>query len=286
MQVDPLRNIAEGICRHPDYERAVLYYVERKLVQRRALGFGNQAMSSLPASHVMVFLLLLYYEGAGSAGAGGATSTRLLAICEARRTCGSRALRTILALGQMAGLVRRVRSSYDKRVHVYEPTRKLIDESLHIVAQTIGALDYLVRERNFAGLPYTDRDFVPNLIKTSIRAYVDTGIPIVEYYPQMHELLVLKGGTSSAAALVRAQLAGEKPPSTYQIGQQFRISATQVRNIIECAQSHGLVTVSPQGQLIEAGELVALYKKYFARELALYVKFTLGLEDYFLAVQQ
>jgi hypothetical protein len=182
MQVDPLRNIAEGICRHPDYGRSVLYYVERKLVQRRALGFGNQAMSSLAASHVMVYLLLLHYEAAAGDGAGGATSTRLLALCEARRTCGSRALRTILALGQMAGLIRRVRSGYDKRVHVYEPTRKLVDESLHIVAQTIGAFDYLVRDRNFAGMPYTDRDFVPNLIKTSIRAYVDTGVPVAEYY--------------------------------------------------------------------------------------------------------
>ena len=85
------------------------------------------------------------------------------------------------------------------------------------------------------------------------------------------------------AAIVQSHLRGMKPPSTHQIARQFSFSASQVRNIIECAGGHGLMTISANGQVLDAAPLAALYKRYFAREIALYAKYTLGLEDEFRA---
>jgi DNA-binding MarR family transcriptional regulator len=283
MTGDPLFNLARNIHDHRNFDEAVLYYIDRKLLRRQQLGFHNQVISSLAASHILTYVLLLHFEGMADERNGGATLTHLLALCEDRRLCGARALRTVLTLGQMAGYVRRVRNRLDGRVYIYEPTEKLVREARHITVQTIGSLDCLVTGRNFEGMPDLDADFVPHLIKTSIRAYVDTGVLIAEYYPAIHDLLMQKGGTSGVAAIVQSHLRGMKPPSTHQIARQFSFSASQVRNIIERAGRHGLLAISANGQVLDAAPLAALYKRYFAREIALYAKYTLGLEDEFRA---
>jgi hypothetical protein len=281
MRGDPLFEVARGIENHGNFDQAVLYYLERKLQRRQQLGFHNQIISSLVASHVMAFILMLHHEHRANPAASDATLTQLKALCEGRKLCGSRALRTVLTIGLMAGFLRRVRSDTDMRVYVFEPTERLSSEAKNVTSRSIGCLDRLIHDRCFEKQPYLDEEFVPRLLRTSMRAYVDTGVLVTEYYPAMHDLLMQKGATSAVAAIVLAHLRGEKLASTHQIAKQFAFSASQVRKIIGCADRHRLVSLSPQGQLLDVAPLAALYKRYFAREIALYAKYSLGLEQHF-----
>lgn len=286
MQHDPLADIAAGIAAHSGYETALARYIDRKLDRRRQLGFQNHAISSLRASHVMAFVMLLHAEHKAGLSEHGATLSALLAACERRNVCGSRALRTILTLGTVAGFLQRKRSSADHRIYAFVPTDCLIAEAQETIARTIAVFDILVPGHDFGERPFRDPDFVCHLVTTSLRPYVDLWIAIADHNPLLHELLNQKGGTSGVAAIVRAELGGEKLPSTHKFAQAFKISSTQVRNLIERAAGHGLVNVSPQGHLLDARALVDHYKIYFARELALYARYSLGLGPHFTALSR
>jgi hypothetical protein len=281
MQADLLTNVANGILRHPAYDQAVLYNLDRKLERRRRMGLSNQAISSLRASHAIVFIVLLHHENPTGRIEDGATFHRILELCEARQICGSRSLRTMLAVSQMIGFVERVRSDDDHRVFGYRPTEMLLDEARRIASRSIGCFDRMVPGRAFAHLPYRDKDFLSYFVRTSIRAYVDLRLPIVEYFPVVHDLLMQKGGTSCVAALVQAALRDQSIPSTHQISRDYAFSASQVRNIFDRAAHSGLISISPQGHPSDVQRLVELYKQYYAREIALFAKYTLGLEPYF-----
>ncbi len=279
-QSDPLREVAQAILAHPRFTPAVLVYVDEITKWRRGLGRFAWAATSYVGTHIVGFVLLLHYANTTGEPEGGATFTRLLAQCQRRNLCGAGALRTVLTLATVAGYLKSSRGA-DKRVQIFAPTEKLLAKSCDLYRCPMAALDQLVDGAAYADQVRADAGFIPRMITSAGQQYIEHDILVADNFPHLLELMYMTGGCLVVLALVEAELRGHPCPSTRTVGQQCGVSASQVREILRRASAHGLVALSADGQVASAAALTSMYRQFVARELALYAKYTLGLEPHF-----
>ena len=284
VQPAPLDEVALAISQHPRFTRGVLVYIDEILAWRRSLGRFAWAATSYVGTHVIGFVLLLHYANTTGRSEGGATFGRLLEQCQRRNLCGPRALRTVLNLASVAGYLQTQKGG-DKRVQVFVPADKLIAMTRALYRCPMACLDQLIDQPVYAEMARSDPAFISRLMTTAGRQYAEDGILIADYFPQLLELMNLSGGCPVVLALVESHLRDAPCVSTRTLGQQAGVSASQARQILRRASTHGLITLSADGQVIEVDALAGLYQQFVARELALYVKYTLGLEGRFTAAR-
>ena len=99
---DPLGAVMDGMLRHPSFDDVTLLYLDRILAWRRQMGVFNR-VATTAGLHAIGYVIFLHFANTSGRPENGATYSRLLDICEARRNCGSRALRTTLVLAQVMG---------------------------------------------------------------------------------------------------------------------------------------------------------------------------------------
>jgi hypothetical protein len=279
---DPIQSLAEAITLHPRFEQAALYYFEDVLTWRRELGLLNRVISSYARNMVVAYVLFLTSANDSGRPEDGATFSRILSLCERRKDCGGRALRSFLLLAQMAGFLKIERGAGDGRVSAYVPTPKLLAETRQHHTAALGCYDILLAQPGFSAACVNEAGFLERLMRTSGKAAVVHDITFAEVHPPLLELLRLDGGYPCAAALTRAHMRDIPLPSTGIISRTYKISASQARNVIRAAEQRGLVEFNASGDLIGAEPLAKMCKNLLARELALYAKYTLGLEDTFM----
>ena len=271
------------ILQHPKFPIASRHYFKGITTWRRTLGLANRFSSTEVATHIIYYVMLLHYGNPTGAPEAGATFGRLLDICETRKQCGARALRTVLVLANLAGYLHAARSSTDRRVQYYVPSPKLLQMVREFHRRALSCLDHLVAQPIYEQMTDAGSEVSEHILATAGREVVSQGIPIVEYIPDLHHLMQLAGGCPTVLAIVYALECGAPLPSTYQIAREYGISASQARNILQVATGHGLVQVNESGQPVEANGLRQASRTLLARELALYAKYTFGLEPYFVA---
>lgn len=277
---DPLGATMHGILKHPAFEQSALHYLDHTLAWRREMGLFNRVATSA-GLYTIGYVLFLHFANRSGPPEQGATYSRLLDICELRNTCGPRALRTILALAQFMGYLNSVRSSRDKRIQIYTPTEKLVSQTQKQNATTCACLDRLVPNANLADQERADPDFAATLYATSGKAFLDHGIQITEYFPDIDALIKLQAGCPTLFSVVNAHMRGLPCPSAKTIAKEFHVSSTQVRALLKSAADRGLINMTERGQVLGAEVLVEQQKAMIARELALYAKYSFGLENHF-----
>ena len=278
---DPLSATMQGMLRLPAFDAAARLYLEHILSWRRDLGVFNR-VATTSGLHTIGYLIFLHFSNTSGRPENGATYSRLLEICEARETCGSRALRTILVLAQVMGYLQSSRASTDRRIQIFTPTEKLITQSRQQFSIPFACLDMLVPGQGYAQAVKSDLAFLPKLYASAGKAFLDHDIDITGFFPELHELMQLQGGCPFILAISHAAAHGREIPTTAAIAKEFHISLTQVRTVLKAGASRGLITLSERGQVMDASPLVAQQKAMIARELSLYAKYSLGLEDCFL----
>jgi hypothetical protein len=276
-KIDELSALAEALYYHPSFDRAAGLYVSNVIAWRRSLGLFNRIGTDL-GFHIIYYVVVLHFARAGQNAEHGATFTNVLKICTARQQCGSRALRTVLAACTMIGLLRVQNAEGDQRIKVYVPSQKLLADMRGHLSLTLACLDIIVGEERYASRMLNDTAFLPQFMATSGHSYIELGITVSESIPELHSLMLLRGGYPTAAALTDAHLRGITYPTPSAIARDFSISASQVRNVLATANAQGLITSDPSGRVTHVVPLVDQLKATLARELALYGKYGLGLE--------
>ena len=274
--LDPLSNVAEALLRQPSFDIAARHYMADIVQWRRELGLFNRVATNV-GFHVAQYVVLLHYAQPPGRAELGATFSNILDICTKRGQCGSRAVRTILAALVALRLIDVGGAPSDRRIKLFAPTERLLTDLRRHIQRPLTCLDLIVGEPRYAPQVAADPGFLPKLMATSGRAYVDLSLSVTEGMPELEQLIELRGGCATIAALAHAELNGLERPSPQAIAHDFRISVSQARNVLEVAERGGLLTRRPDGSA-DIGRLVAQQKMMLARELALYAKFSLGLE--------
>ena len=278
--VDPLGATMHGMLNHPAFDHAASHYLTHILIWRRQMGVFNR-VATTSGLHTMGYVLFLYFANTTGNPENGATYSRLLDICEQRGNCGSRALRTTLILAQVMGYLQSSRGRADRRIQIFTPSEKLIAQSRQQFTLPLACLDKLVPGAGLSAAAASDPAFLPKVFTTAGKAFLDQRLEITEFFPDLHALMQFQGGCPAILSISNSVVHERAIQSSTAIGKEFHVSAAQVRAVLKAAADRGLVTLSERGQVVHAAPLVAKQKAMIARELALYAKFSFGLEEYF-----
>jgi len=279
---DVLAATADGILRHNNFPEALRHYATSLLGWREGPRLVNKISSTHTRSQIVGYLMFLHYETPRNDRLTGPTYMRLLALCERRRDCSPRVLKTVLAMLRLAGLVSVSRSTADRRVKFYRPTAKLIDMMHQWYSQTFGCFDILTANgMNYAQRAGSEPQFLQQVILDIGRPYIEDGILLIRKFPLIYDLFSMDNGFIVCASMVRAHLDGAPAPSPAAIAKAFGSSASQMRNVLRHLNELHLVELSENGKVRDCSALVNLFSQSVARELSLYAKFALGLEEFF-----
>ncbi len=279
-KTDQLSALAEALTQHPSFDRAAALYVGNVVTWRRSLGLLNRVGTVL-GIHIIYYVVLLHFARSGQPAERGATFTNLLKICTDRQQCGGRALRTVLAVCTMIGVLRVQQVEGDLRTRVFVPSPKLLADMRGHLARTLACLDILVGEERYANRMINEVTFLPQFMASAGHSYLELGLTVTDDLPQLHGLMQLRGGCLTIAALTDAHFQGVAYPAPSAIARDYSISVSQVRNVLTAANAEGLITSDLSGRVTHVAPLVEQFKATIARELALYGKFALQLEDEF-----
>jgi hypothetical protein len=277
---DFLEPIAIGIRRHEHFDRAVRMHVGGLLAWRGGLGGYNKVISSHARNFIMNSILYLHFQARPDDPDEGATYERLLKLCVDRGFCGPRVLRTVLMLGESTGRLTCERGRFDRRLKLFRPTEKLIAQARHCTDHMLSCFDILLGGKAPRHDAVSREATFRRMISVAGRRYFEDGLELSEHYGDLLALLRLDGGCATVLAVTDAQLAGVPLPAYKEVAARFRFSASQSRKILKRGEELGLVAFSA-GRLTDASALVRTYQWAFARELALYAKYGLGLGSYF-----
>lgn len=279
---DPLAGLAMRILAHRNFDRAVLHYVSTALSWRSGHYLLNKISGTHARSMIVGYLMMLHYEAEASGGEDGATYVKILDVINRRRErkdCSPRVLKTVLAILRLAGLVAEERSRSDRRLKFYRPTPKMIAMLQDWYRQTFGCFDVLFETDRFAARTRSDPLALRHVILSVGRPYVELDLQVVGHDPHIYDLFTTEGGFIVASALVDAHLRGTPTDSARAISAKYGSSPSQVRQVLKDLSRRGLIDVDETGRPLSQEGLVARYRAHVAREMALYARYALGLDE-------
>jgi DNA-binding MarR family transcriptional regulator len=273
---DPLADMAQVLLAQSTFERAARHYIEHIVEWRRELGLYNRVGTEI-GQHITYYIALLHFTQPPDRPTEGATYSNILAICERRGQCGPRALRTILQALRVMGLITMRRAEGDGRVQVYAPSERLTVALREHLKQTMRCLDLIFDEARYAPRIEAERPFASQILAKSGRPYIDLNLQIVEAVPDLEALITLRGGCPTMFRLLKSHIDGVPAPSPQLIAKEFKLSASQVRNVIQAAEISGLISRRQDGSL-DVQRLFDRQCLMLARELALHAKYGLQID--------
>ena len=130
-QHDELAKIAARFAAMPAFPIAVREYTVSLMRLRGSPRPLNRLTSHNARWRVAAYLTYLSADRERYGPEGGATYSNLLAMCGPRAEISPRVLKTVLALLQLTGFVKSVRSQADRRSKIYKPTERMADFIQH-----------------------------------------------------------------------------------------------------------------------------------------------------------
>jgi hypothetical protein len=272
IEFDQLAGMAARIAAHPKFDDAVLHYAQSLLEWKAANRNVGKAQASHARSSIIGYILFLHFAADPADPDDGATYQKLWALCERRRDCGPRVLKTALALFRFARFVTQENGQRDRRLRLYRPTANLVEFVTDWYARSLGAFDQLNDTNRFAARMRGEPLFLREVILATGYPYLQQDIKLVQHFPQLYQLFMIDGGFPVVTLLAKTRLTGESLPQPSAIGAAFGISTSQVRNVLKSIETQGLLQPdSPGGP----PGLLALYRAYVAREMALFAQYAL-----------
>jgi hypothetical protein len=266
---DVLLDTAARFAEHPAFDAAVLTYSEGLARLREAPRLINMIVATDVRWRITGFLLYLDADRERFGPEGGATYGRLLETCMARREASPRAVKAVLALLQLGGLVQVVSNQADRRVKFYRPTERMFDfvrQWLTYGAAALDVLDPSVQRSRFI----KDRAFIDAFSISGGRAHLEDPVPLADQVPEpLSSLKSMLGSYSVILAVVLAHLTNSSVPSQHAIARRFGMSRRQVGNVMAAASTQGLFASAGSG-LLPTPALLASYRRWISIELAFY----------------
>lgn len=282
LKTDVIAKLASAIALQPNFDTATLFYIDSVLQWRREIGFFNHVFSSYARNMVVAYICFLHFANPTGKPEDGATYSRVWEIVDRRKDCGSRALRTFLTLATLAGYFIRDQSKDDKRVFAYVPSPKLLAQSSHHFTYAISCFDILLGTDVHAKTAHANPRFHEDVMASSGAATLKYDIAFAEPIPHGLAILNQTGGLATMVSLARAQIANSAMPTAHSIAKSYKVSATQARNVMNYMRDHKLIMTHNEGGVLSAAPIAEIFRWFLSRELALYAKYTLGLEQHFM----
>jgi hypothetical protein len=270
---DVLGETMARVASHPRFEAGFAHYLDCQIARLTANKQVGKAITTNARSAIIGYIVVLHFRNQAGDDRASATYGQLLDICTRRRDCGPRSLQTQLALLAAAGFLRRERGA-DRRERIYRPTPKLLTHVYDWWAGTLGCFDAMNGATAYGTRALAEPAFLPTVLMGVSVPFLEMNIPLVEFHPLFHELMLVDRGFAIGAAMVRAEMLGRPAPTAPALAKCFGGSVSQVRNVLAWVQRQGLDIADDYGM----SGLRRLYAGHIARELALYAQFALPAE--------
>lgn len=266
--------LALSLASDPNFDAAVISYVEAMVTWRRGLGGYNKVVSCGARQRIMKSVLRLHFGNTSENPDDGATFERLLTLAnpnDDEAACGPRVLRTVIALAQRTGHLHVSKGWFDRRLKILRPTDKWIAQETDRHEAALASLRLLVQDRMRYLNPPRGAALVVRLANAT-QFEQACGLTLGTPDGGLRAIAALDGGLATALAVADAFLRDKRIPSHKEVGASFRLSASQARKILRLGADHGLVTFDRLGKIAEASGLLAECRRLIAHELALYAR--------------
>jgi DNA-binding MarR family transcriptional regulator len=268
---DPLLEEAARLAALPAFKRAEREYAIRATAFRRGPRVMNKLISYDKRWRIVSYLLYFALDHERYGPTGGATYNQLLHVCTTRLAISPRILKTVLALLQLSGYVKTVRSERDRRSKFYQPTARMFEFVHQWVSYAANTLDILEPELQRARSLREDPEFARRFLVAGGRAGLEDE-PIVNRMPNYIAFFGRReGATAILLAVILAQMDDTAVPSRNELATRFSLSKTQVNTIFAEAEDAGLIRFAagaprPTQILLEA------QRRWISIELAFYAQ--------------
>ena len=268
---DPLLEEAARLAALPTFHRAVREYTIRAAVFRRGPRVVNKLISYDKRWRVVSYLLYFALDHERYGPAGGATYKRLLDLCTTKLAISPRVLKTVLALLQVSGYVKTVRSDSDRRSKFYQPTARIFEFVHQWLSYAVNTLDILEPEMQRARLLREDPEFATRFLVYGGRARLEDE-PIVSRMPNYIAFFGRReGATAVLLTVVLSHMDKTDVPSRNQIATRFSMSKTQVNTIFAEADAEGLLRFEAAGPR-PTELLLEAHRRWISIEMAFYAQ--------------
>ena len=269
---DPLLRRAARFAAHPDFPRAVRTYAHGLARFREAPRLVNLIVSTDVRWRIVGYLNYLNSDRERFGPEGGATYGRLLDLCTRFGEASPRTVRTLLALMQVTGLIRKAAGQDDRRLAFYRPTDRMRAFMRDWLGYATAALDILEPDVPRAHR-VSDPAFVDAFTVSGGRAYLEDVVPLVDRVPAPFSLLRdMLGGYSVIVAVLLARIEGVPTPPNRRIAGRFGLSRSQVDRVLQAGRDAGLFASDGAGSVVPTPALEDSFHRWIALELAFYAE--------------
>lgn len=262
---------AATVLAHPHFPAILLAYADRLLAIRRGERVMNQLLAQREREFLGFLLLCLHY--AHIEGGPPPTLTRLM-----QSGLGSpRRIASFVAVLRLAGMVRSLPDSQDRRIRVLEPTAQLVELHRNWTQAAFRQLDRLL-DTPLLEAKLADPAFHRRACLIGAEDVFRTAAFQLGRFPLVDFLTPHRGGHLIAASLAQALCAAGAtpvvPPQAIdlpygRIARRLGVSRSHVLHVFSKAAAQGLLSTSDAGRCVlltpaSQGDLFG----YFAHELA------------------
>lgn len=269
---DPLLRTAARFAAHPDFPLAVRTYATGLARFREAPRLVNMVVSTDVRWRIVGYLNYLDADRERFGPEGGATYGRLLDLSTRHGEATPRTVRSLLALLQVSGLVRRTVGRADRRQIFYHPTERMrafVRDWLRYATAALDVLEPDMRRGSLVG----DPRFAEAFAVSGGRAHLEDPIPLADRVPTpLSSLRAMLGSYSVILAVLQARIEGTATPGSRRIAGRFGLSRSQVDRVVQAGLQRGLFVSDEEGRPVPTAALEESFRRWISIELAFYAR--------------
>jgi hypothetical protein len=277
---DPIHDLANKLCDHPRFNLAALYYFENIMKWRREIGFVDKFISGYARQMILYYVCFTHFRNQTGLPENGATYTRIWQLVEHRNECGSRALRTILGIATLTGYLKKVAGLIDKRVVSYVPTSALLESTNAHFSETLKCLDIIFEVDFYSKEVAKDPLFASKVIPLIGGPILLNKLKFIEINPLLAKVARSSGGLATLFNIAEAGLKNNPLPHPKKIAKTGKFSTSQIRVNIQYLRDMNSISLDHNNNVLVDSECIKFNKMVLARELALHIKYRLGVENF------
>lgn len=263
---------ARELAEHPAFDAAIMAYATGLARFREAPRILNMIVSTEVRWRILGYLLYLDADRERFGPEGGATYGRLLQLSASQAGASPRAVKTVLALLRLGGLVRVTHDPFDRRIRHYRPTARLFDYVKDWMRYGTAALDILKPGSGLSAF-VDDQAFIDQFSVSGGRAHMEDAIPLADRVPvPLSSLSAMAGSHSVILAVTLAHLQQAQSPSHHSIAKRFGLSRSQVSNVVSAGVARDVFQRSSDGHLEPTAALLSSFRTWVSIELAFYAR--------------
>ncbi len=275
---DASADMADMILVHPDFAPAMRRYAVEYTRWRESLGLLNKVVANAARLRILENIVYLHTVDFDSEGQPGPSFERISQLSSSTDDIGARAVRTLLRLAQISGLVLSRRDVEDGRLSVYQPTDVLMSYAKDYALVTLRPLDYMFPQLKISEQMETDPTYFSYVTLAFGRVYLKMGLRTPRTSDPFRDLMRLEGALPILLTVLDGYFQGHDIPIAPEFTRRFHVSQSQVRAVLKIAESLGLIRTASRGRLIDAAPLETALFAAYARFLAFAAQTGFGVE--------